>query len=420
MNSPVNGLLDGPASAEAALAAALAPDSGDGPYASLAVLREIAPVFHWRQGNLDTRFLTRFADCQAALSDPGFIVPDRDWLLRERPDWTGHPAADFFYSSLLGTNGPGHERLRRPVQRAFSARRVAALAAAVAGHVDALLDRFADATAHGGAADFQALVGYPLAVAVVGEVIGVPRADQERFHRLGRGAARLLEPVRTAADWQRADQAVLELRAYFADLLAQRRARPGEDLASSLQAHPDPAEPPLGGQELVDLLLLVFVAGFETTVGLLGTAVFALLTHPDQLALLRADPALLPGAVEESLRWDGPVLMTERLAARPMELGGTKVPAGGSVTTVLGAANRDPARYRDPDAFLVRRADVRVLSFSAGAHYCLGAGLARLEGCVLLERLFARFPALALAGAPVRRESAALRSFDVLPLAATG
>lgn len=420
MNSSVSDLADDLSNAGVALASALSPENGESPYASLAALRKFAPVYHCEQESLDTRFLTRFADCQAVLADPGFVVPDRAWLFRERPAWAARPAADFFYSSLLGTNGVGHERLRRPVQRAFSARRVATLAASVAEHVDALLDRFADATAHGAVADFQALVGYSLAVTAVGELIGVPRADQERFHRLGREAARLLEPVRTAADWERADQAVVELRAYFAALLAERRARPGEDLASGLQAHPDLAEPALSGQELADLLLLVFVAGFETTVGLLGTSVFALLTHPDQLALLRADPGLLPGAVEESLRWDGPVLMTERLAACPMEVGGVSVPPGGSVTTVLGAANRDPARYRDPDAFLVRRPDVRVLSFGAGAHHCLGAGLARLEGAVLLERLFARFPALALADAPVRRESACLRSFDVLPLAATG
>ncbi|MCX4745799.1 cytochrome P450 [Kitasatospora sp. NBC_01287] len=412
-------LVDGLTPAETALLSALSSEGRENPYAPLAELRRIAPVHHCRQDDLDTRFLTRFADCQAVLADPGFAVPDRSWLLRERPAWAGRPAADFFYSSLLGSNAAGHERLRRPVQRAFGTRRVAALSASVAEHVDTLLDQFADATAAGGAADFQALVGYPLAIGVVSELIGVPAAEQDRFQWLGQEAARLLEPVRTAADWERADQAVVALREYFDGLLRERRARPGEDLASSLQAHPAAAEPPLTGRELADLLLLVTVAGFETTGGLLGTAVFALLTHPEQLALLRADPGLLPGTVEESLRWDGPVLMTERLAARPMEVGGVVVPPGGSVTAVLGAANRDPTRYPDPDAFLVRRPNVRVLSFGAGAHHCLGAALARLEGAVLLERLFARFPTLGLAGPPVRRDSACLRSFDALPLATT-
>ncbi|GAA2149019.1 cytochrome P450 [Kitasatospora kazusensis] len=417
LNCPEADPAQAAATAAAALRAAFAPGGAD-PYPALVALRAAAPV-HYDEG-VGTRFLTRFEDCQAVLADPGFVVPDRSWLVRERPEWLGYPAADFFYSSLLGTNADAHARLRRPLAGAFGVRRVAALTAGVEKLGEELLDRFADATSDGGAADFQELVGYPLPVAVVGELIGVPREEQGQFQRLGRGAARLLEPVRTEDDWARADAAVAELREYFAGLLRERRARPAEDLASALAARPGAAGPALTERESADLLLLVLVAGFETTAGLLGLSVFALLTHPEQLALLRADPALLPGAVEESLRWDGPVLMTERLAAEPVRVGGVPVPAGGSVTTVLGAGNRDPQRYPDPDAFLVRRPDVRVLSFGAGPHYCLGAALARLEGVVLLERLLARFPALGLAGPPVRRDSASLRSFDHLPLVTTG
>ncbi|MGW4804784.1 cytochrome P450 [Kitasatospora sp. NPDC004272] len=433
----MNGSAVGPAGAVGLLRAALAPgvsDSPAGPYASLALLREVAPVLHDEE--LDTRFLTGFADCQAVLSGPAFAVPDGDWLRRERPEWVARPAADFFYASLLGTNGAAHERLRAPLTGAFGPRRAAELSAGVEKTVEELLDRFADATSDGGTADFQEIVGYPLPVAVVGELIGVPGADRERFHQLGRDAARLLEPVRSDEDWRRADAAVTALREYFAALLCERRARPAEDLASALLA-PTPAPTssdrsdgadrrPAGGQrplsegELADLLVLVFVAGFETTAGLLGTAVHTLLAHPGQAALLRADPGLLPGAVEEVLRWDGPVLMTERLALRPVGVGGVDVPAGGSVTAVLGAANRDPDRYPDPDAFLVHRTGVRVLSFGAGPHYCFGAALARLEGALLLGRLLERFPRLAPAGPPVRRPSACLRSFDALPLAATG
>ena len=407
---------------EAALLAALAPQARENPYAALADLRSLAPVY--RHDALDTSFLTRFADCHAVLANPGFIVPDRAWLLRERPEWLGRPAADFFYSSLLGTNAGDHERLRRPLSGAFGARQVAALTAAVGRTVEELLDRFADAACDGGAADFQALVGYPLPIAVMGELIGVPRGQQEQFRLLGQDVACLLEPVRSEADWERADQGVTALREYFAELLRERRARPGDDLLSNLLAHADSADPgptgrPLADRELADLLLLLFVAGFETTAGLLGLSVFALLTHPDQLALLRADPALLPGAVEESLRWDGPVLMTERLASAPTGIGGVAVPAGASVTVVLGAGNRDPQRYPSPEAFQVRRPVGRGLSFGAGAHYCLGAALARLEAAALLRRLLDRFPALVLAGQPVRRASACLRSFDALPLATT-
>ncbi|AUG82128.1 Putative cytochrome P450 [Kitasatospora sp. MMS16-BH015] len=430
--------------AEQLLWSLFAPEAREDPYPPLAALRRVAPVYH--QEELDTRFLTRYADCQAVLTGSAFVVPDGAWLARERPEWLAHPAADFFYASLLGTNGAAHERLRRPLAGAFGPRRVAEFAAGVEKIAEELLDRFADATSDGGSADFQALVGYPLPVAVVGELIGVPREDQEQFHRLGQGATRLLEPVRSAEDWRRADEAVVELRAYFAELLRERRARPREDLASALlaqveaaggePARAEPARPEAarGGagqvgsdrhelteQELADLLVLVFVAGFETTTGLLGLAVHALLTHPEQAELLREDPGLVPGAVEECLRWDGPVLMTERLTVRPVEVGGVLVPAGASVTTVLGAANRDPERYPDPDAFLVRRRpEARGLSFSSGPHYCLGAALARLEGAALLGALLDRFPGLALAGPPVRRDSACLRSFDALPLSTRG
>ncbi|WP_441248385.1 cytochrome P450 [Kitasatospora sp. McL0602] len=361
--------------------------------------------------------------------NPDFHVPDLEWCEQTVPAWREHPAADFFYSSLLATNGAAHDRLRRLVGRRFTARRVAELSSTVEKTTAELLDGFADATAAGGVADFQELVGYPLPAAVVGGLVGVPRADEARFRQLGADAGRLLEPVRTPEDWARADRAVEALREYFADLLHRRRTHPADDLATSLLARCAPAtaarpadsdEDPLTERELVDILVLVFVAGFETTTGLLGTAVHALLTHPDQLALVRRQPELAAAAVEESLRWDGPVPMTERIATRPSEVGGVLIPAGASITTVLAAGNRDPEQHPDPDTFTVRRQDIRVLSFSAGAHYCLGAALARLEGAALIRQLVGRFPGLALAGEPTRRSGVGLRSFERLPLATTG
>ncbi|SCD56301.1 Cytochrome P450 [Streptomyces sp. SolWspMP-5a-2] len=404
--------------ADSILLSIFSAEGRENPYPLLAELREMDAAHHSEE--FGTRFLTRFADCQDALSEPGLQVPDRAWCARELTRWSDHPAADFFYSSMLATNGPDHERLRRPVARTFTARRVAALRAQVEAVADELVDRFAEAASGGGPANFQDLVGQPLPVAVVGRLIGVPDTERDHLAELGRGATRLLEPVRTPEDWAAADRAVVALREYFADVLRQRRARPRDDLASALLDQRGPDQRPLTERELVDILLLVFVAGFETTAGLLGLAVFALLTHPDQLALVRADPALRPAAVEEALRWDAPVMMTERVAARPLEIAGTRLPAGASVTTVLAAANRDPRRHPDPDAFRVGRTGTKVLSFSAGAHHCLGAALARLEGAALIGRLFDRFPALSLAGEPVRRDSVALRSFDDLPLAAAG
>lgn len=404
--------------ADSILLSVFSADGRENPYPLLAELRDMDPAHDSEE--FGTRFLTRFADCQRALTHPDLLVPDRAWCARELSAWAGRPAADFFYSSMLATDGADHDRLRRPVGRAFTARRVAALREAVEGITDELLDGFADALSGGRTANFQELVGQPLPVSVVGRLIGVPHQDQAHFAELGRGATRLLEPVRTPEDWARADRAVVALREYFAGLLRERDARPADDLASALLRQRESTGHSLTERELVDMLLLVFVAGFETTAGLLGLTVFALLTHPDQLARVRADPALVPGAVEESLRWDGPVMMTERVTARPLELAGAALPAGASVTTVLAAGNRDPEQHPDPDAFQVARPVGKILSFSAGAHHCLGAALARLEGTALIGRLLDRFPDLALAGPPVRRDSVALRSFDDLPLAAVG
>ncbi|MFJ8038941.1 cytochrome P450 [Kitasatospora sp. NPDC096147] len=356
------------------------------------------------------------------LTSPDFLVPDREWCERRIPDGAGRPAADFFYSSMLGTNHGAHDRLRRLVVRELSARRVAALGLRVEETVAGLLDDFAEAAADGADADFQDLVALPLPVAVVGDLIGVPAADRLRLRQLGDDAGRLLEPVRSPEDWARADRGVSGLREYFTALLRERRARPADDLASALargQRTDGAGESDGAGLtegELVDILVLVFAAGFETTAGLLGQAVHALLTQPGQWALLRRRPDLVPAALEESLRWDGPVPMTERIAARPTELGGLPLPAGASVITVMAAAHRDPEWFADPDAFVVGRVDGRVLGFSAGVHYCVGAALARLEGAVLLRAMLRRFPELRAAGPPGRRTGDGLRGFTRLPL----
>ncbi|ONK11692.1 cytochrome P450 [Streptomyces sp. MP131-18] len=403
---------------ESLILSILDPDGRDNPHPAFAALRSSVPVYH--HAGLDTYFLTRFADCHAVLTNSAFRVPDREWCSHAFPDWREHPAAEFFYSSLLRTNGAEHSRVRRLIGGGFGARRISALLPAVRGIVDELLDRFADATADGGPADFQELVGYPLPIAVVSHLIGVPPQERGDFDRLGHDAGRLLEPVRTQEDWRRADEAVVALRTYFADLVRRRRARPADDLTSTLLAVRDVDDGRLSADELVDTLLLVLVAGFETTAHLLGLAVHALLSHPEQWRLLAKRPGAAAGAVEETLRWDTPVRMTERIAARPVEVGGVPIPEGGNVTAVLTAGNRDPARHPDPDTFAVLRTDIKVLSFSAGPHYCLGAALARAEGAELLERIVSRFPRLAPAGEPVRRKSVSLRAFARLPLAAVG
>ncbi|KJS53914.1 hypothetical protein VM98_22420 [Streptomyces rubellomurinus subsp. indigoferus] len=403
---------------EKILLSVFAPEGRDNPYPALAGLREVAPVYY--SVTIGSHFLTTFAGCQSVLTGPDFLVPDREWCERRIPEGIGRPAADFFYSSMLATNHDAHDRLRRLVVRELSARRVAALRARVEELGAELLDAFAEAAAGGAVADFHELVALPLPVAMVGELIGVPRADQQGLGLLGDDAARLLEPVRTPEDWARADRGVGGLRTYFAGLLHERRSRPADDLASALAVGPLTDSAGLTDDELVDVLVLMFAAGFETTAAMLGMAVHALLSHPEQWALLRRRPELVPAALEESLRWDAPVPMTERITARATEVAGVPLPAGASVIAVMAAAHRDPEVFADPDAFTIGRPDGRVLSFSAGAHYCVGTALARLEGVVLLRQLLHRLPRLTPSGPPTRRTGDGLRGFTRLPLALAG
>ena len=398
--------------AESALFAIFTPAGRENPYPSLEKLRDIAPVYYNK--DLDSFFLTSFDDCQAVLTDARFLAPDLSWCEANLPDWREHPAADFFYSSLLRANGADHTRLRQLVGGGFTPRRVAALRPAVERTTRRLLDDLADATSDGSAGNFQDLVGYPLPVAVVGELIGVPASDRPQFWQLGRDASRLLEPVRSAEDWALADRAVERLRGYFGELIALRRRRPADDLTSALVGVAGARS--LLPAEVTDLLVLVFVAGFETTTGLLGLTVHALLSHPGELALIAADPGLAAQAVEESLRWDTPVQMTERIAQQDLEISGVDIAMGANVTAVMAAANRDPAQHPDPHRFDVRRTGTRLLSFSAGPHYCLGAALARMEAAEAVRQLVGRFPRLALAGVPQRRDSFSLRSYENLPV----
>ncbi|MEU1628576.1 cytochrome P450 [Streptomyces sp. NPDC020096] len=389
------------------------PEGREDPHTPLEELRRIAPVYYDK--DLDTFFLTRYSDCHSVLTDPNSAVPDLTWCESELPDWREHPAADFFYSSMLRSNQPDHGRLRKLVSGAFTARRVAGLQTAVDEITDRLLGNLADAVSDGGQANFQDVVGYPLPVAVIGELIGVPAADQAQFWQLGRDAGRLLEPVRSAEDWRRADDAVEQLRGYFRELTAARSRKPADDLVSAL-LHTTRDDSQLTEKELTDTLLLVFVAGFETTTSLLALTVHALLTHPDQFVRLISEPDLAANAVEESLRWDTPVQMTERIATSATAVAGVPVPAGSNLTTVFTAANRDPEQHPDPHRFDVSRTGAKVLSFSAGPHYCLGAALARLEGTVAIRKLVSRYPSIALAGVPQRRESFSLRAYENLPI----
>jgi cytochrome P450 len=318
---------------------------------------------------------------------------------------------------LLTLDPPDHTRIRRLVSGAFTPKVVAALEPFVRAEAARLLD-----AAGPGGFDLIGALAFPLPMTVICRLLGVPAEDQAAFRAWGRQVAATLEPRTARAARGEPFTAQLALTAYLRDLVARRRADPDGSLLSALIAAEEDGER-LTPAELVATALLVLVAGFETTVNLVGNGTVALLSEPgrEQWRALAGDPALAPGAVEELLRYDSPVQLTSRTATEDADVGGTLIPAGTQVITAIGGANRDPDAFADPDRLDITRPDAaRHLSFSLGIHHCLGAALARLEGRVALQELAGRHPGLELAAPPVRRPLLVLRGYQSVPVRAGG
>jgi cytochrome P450 len=292
--------------------------------------------------------------------------------------------------SMLSTDPPVHSRLRKLVSREFTPRRVDAMVPRVRALADGLLDTMARQPAHHG--DLVETLAFPLPISVICELLGVPFLDRDQFRVWSNTAFSTPSAVERRA-------AAKAMNDYLVGLLADKRARSGDDLMSALIHTADEDGDRLNAEELLGMAWVLLVAGHETTVNLISNGVLALLTHPEQLAALRADPdGLMDGAVEEILRYDGPVeTPTYRFSTAPVEVGGTVIPGDGRLVLVaLADADRDPARCPDPDRFDIRRDARGHLAFGHGIHYCLGAPLARLEARIALRGLLDRFPNLAL------------------------
>ena len=368
-----------------------------------------------------TRVTATHAVASEVLRSEDFrVVPDEaptPALVRRLAAWARDPRAfgPIDPPSMLAVEPPDHTRYRRLVSKVFTARAVEGLRARTQAVADDLLDRLADRPQ----ADLVTTYAGLLPISVISAVLGMPAHTHARVLQLGNAAAASLDVGLPWREFRQVDAALREFQALLGAHLAQLRREPGDDLFSQLVQ----AEDESGGLTDTELLAtagLLLAAGFETTVNLLSSATVLLVEHPEQLALLRADPALWPGAVEEALRLEGPVQMTGRVAAREVELAGQTVPRGALIITYLGGANRDPEVFDDPHTFDVRRPNAREhLTFSAGRHFCLGAALARLEGEVGLRSLFERFPDLALDGPGVRRGTRVLRGWEELPVRLT-
>jgi hypothetical protein len=320
--------------------------------------------------------------------------------------------------SLLSVQPPEHTRYRALVSSVFTARAVAAMRPDVQRIADRLLDELetADRVSRGGPVDIVAGYCAKLPVAVISDILGVAEHDRAQVLAFGEHAAPSLDFALTYRQFRTVERGLLGFDRWLAGHMSRLRREPGEDLMSKLiQATVD-------GQHLTDEELratagLVLVAGFETTVNLLGSGVRMLMDEPDQLAVVQAEPEHWPNAVDEILRLESPVQLTARIADRDVEIAGRQVAKDSFVSMILAGANRDPDVFTDPAVFDVRRANAnRHLAFSAGRHFCLGAALARLEGEVGLRSLFDRFPRLAAAAAGRRRPTRVLRGWAELPV----
>lgn len=388
------------------------------PYPFYRWLREKDPVH--RSYPASGWVLSRYDDILAVLSDRAFSSDERNWR-RYRRQWAREARAglpDLYEAqlvSMLRIDPPDHTRLRTLVSKAFTARAIERMRP----RVEAVVDELLDAIAGRSEIDLMQDVAAPVPSSIIAEMLGVAIEDRARFRHWSNEVIRLLGDS-SRDDRRRGLTAVGEMRVWLEQEAATRRHAPREDLLSGLVAAEE-AGARLTTAELFATCVLLLVAGNETTTNLIGTGMIALLRHPEQLALLRCRPEGIPSAIEELLRYDSPVQLTSRIALEDRTFHGCRFRRGEQIVLLLGAGNRDPAQFPEPDRLDVRRPEVRPLSFGHGIHFCLGAQLARLEAAVTFERLLAHFPALRFGrGEIIWGDNTVLRGPRVLPLNVAG
>lgn len=393
----------------------LRPDIQSDPYPVYDRIREQEPV--WWNAQLDSWLLLRYDDVTAALSAPERLSSDRTSAflghLSEAEETKFAEWAAMRRRMMLYNDPPRHTQLRRPVQRGMSVR----LSQQMRPKIQRVVDDLVDGVVERGACDGIQDLGYHLPVILNSELIGIPEADRNKVKlwttdfvaAINAGGANV-----ATTDLERGQNAILAMREYFTDLAAVKRADPQEDLLSSLVQRD---ENPLEGDDLVATCIVVLFAGLETALNLVGNGLLALLRNPDQLSLLAARPELMPSAVEELLRYDGPLHLVGRMATEDMSIRDRRIGRGEKVLVMLGAANRDPNAFEEPHRLDITRKDHRHVSFSHGIHYCPGAEISRIMGELSFATILERLPELRLGDAPLSwQPNLSFRGLQNLPL----
>ena len=384
------------------------------PYPAYAALRAQDPV-HFSLA-IQAWVLTAYEDCERVLRDAETFSSSSFTASGQLATVLQQQRREFPLGevpTVLNSDPPVHTRLRTLLNRAFTPRAIEGLRPHIEEIAASLL---ADAGGAGGR--FDAVTGFaqPLPIIVIAELLGVPPSDRDQLKEWSTAIANTTNVLNTEGALEAARQATVDLIAYMDEIVARRRAAPGADIMTALvQAEEDGER--LSHDELLAFSILLLLAGHETTTNLIGNGLFALTEHPGQAARLRAEPELLPSAVEEFLRYDSSVQGAVRFARQTVEVGGRTIEQGSTLLLLLGAANRDPAQFREPDALDVSRSPNRHLSFGRGVHFCLGAPLARLEGDIAFRALLDRFPEPRVAeGGAQRSGTLVLRGMGKLEL----
>ena len=387
------------------------------PYPFYAALREHDPVHTTPFGfvvltryddvarTLRSNEFSRDVEANAAITDDPVRERRREQLRRRRED--GEAA-----KNILNLDPPDHTRLRRPVSLAFTPSAIERLRLRVEQLVDGILDQAAEQ----GSMELVDELAFPVPFQVISELLGMPTEREAEIREWSQSLTAALEPTADDATMLAADTAVRALGEHLDEVIADRRRHPGDDLLSQLLVVEEAGDR-LTTAELRSFVVLLYIAGHETTVNLIGNGLLGLLGHRDELRRWRDDPGLDATAVDELLRFDGPVQQTVRIPTETVRFGDVEIAPGTTVMTVLGAANHDPAIFDEPGRLQLDRPNAnRHLAFSAGIHYCLGASLAKLEATVSITSVIRRFPDVELTGEPHWRDRLTIRGVDHLPL----